>query len=370
MWDELNLRSLLLMNGNDPYAYAAQEFWELLKNVNKKQPKFEEVFKLHQEWRNHHTDPEELKIILKLLQSQGEIKLLHKDKKNKTRITKIILLNIDRSQKKTIREKLEAELPVRHITLKDIELSNRNQITYFKILNQYLLEQDFFNCCSSKQPLIPAKELSLEIFGDEKYIDEHRKGNSLFSEKLKLDNIGCRVVSPPPLFHSFPVANKPVLILENFASYWSFCKINDNTDPLKYSVIWYGDGNNFPKQNLSLDETIKNIDKKEIFYLGDIDPHGIVMPTGTNSKRKEFGLPLIKPSLHYYHLMLKHGKEQDNSRKRIAESTKKEAIAAAYEWFSEDQALAEKIIDVIERDCRIPQECIGLKLLQQKGIFQ
>jgi hypothetical protein len=367
------------VKNRDLYAHAAQEFWDLHLSKGKIQPKFAEVEKMYREWRGFITDPDELPIILKLLQSQGEIKLLYNDKKNKTRITKIRLLSIDKTPPKTIKAELEEEIPVRHWKLKEVELSNSSQIEYFKKLNQYLLDQDFFSCCPIKWPLVPTKELSLEIFGNEKYIDDKRTGETLYNGRLNLKDIGCHIVVPP-LVYDQPLEdnkritiskdNKPVIILENYASYWSFKAVNSNEDSPKYSAICFGDGKYFFKQHLEMDKEILGLEKKDIFYLGDIDPDGILIPTGINNIRASAGAKTFKPSLHYYRLMLEHGQEQDNQGKNIAEDRKKDAIFAVQTWFSEDPHLADRIIDVISRNQRIPQECIGLKLLQQEGIFQ
>jgi hypothetical protein len=367
------------VKNRDPYTHAAQAFWGLLANGRKTQPTFEDVEKLHRKWRNGITDPDELPTILNLLESQEKIEFLRNDKKNRTRITKIRLLNIDKTSPKKIKAELEEEVPVRHWKLKEVKLSNSSQIGYFKKLNQYLLDQNFFNCSPIKWPLVPTKELSLEIFGDEKYIDNKRTGETLYNGRLNLKDIGCQIVVPP-LVYNHPLEDnkritiskdyKPVIILENYASYWSFKEVNLNDVSPKYSAICFGDGKYFFKQHLEMDKEIPGLAKKEIFYLGDIDPDGILIPTGINNIRASAGEKTFKPSLHYYRLMLEHGQEQDNQGKNIAEDRKKDAILAVQAWFSDDPHLADRIIDVISRNQRIPQECIGLKLLRQKGIFQ
>lgn len=359
------------MNDRKIYASTAQKFWDehLLKAKRKRLRYTEFVNLFGKKFSRGEYEAEELIAVRDVLQQEGKINVVFGNKNNRTEPSSIeLLVENHNNYSKSILKELEEILPIkkRHYKLKDVILNRKDQIRYLIKLNQYLFNQDESDCCSVLKPLIPVKERSLEIFGDEKYI----KGEILFG-CLKLNEIGCKIVTPELLLNdTHGESNKPILILENYSSYWSFNKINSDKKIHQYSVICYGEGKFFHKQHFQIEQKITDIDNKEIFYLGDIDPDGILVPTKINEERHSEGLEIFKPGLHYYRLMLKYGVEQDNGAKKISLDRKKEAIAATQQWFAEDPNLADGIVDVINRDQRIPQECIGFRLLQQDGIFQ
>ena len=92
----------------------------------------------------------------------------------------------------------------------------------------------------------PARERSLQIFGDEKRLDDLRKGEpSLFEGRVPLADLHCYPVAPP-LPHETPpkqMPGRPILVLENYHSWDSFRRWN--REAALYAAIAYGGGNAF-----------------------------------------------------------------------------------------------------------------------------
>ena len=76
---------------------------------------------------------------------------------------------------------------------------------------------------------VPTRERSLQIFGDEKQLDELRKGKTtLFEGRVSLDDLRCYPVAPPLPWETpgRAAAGRPILVLENYHSYESFRRWN------------------------------------------------------------------------------------------------------------------------------------------------
>ena len=121
----------------------------------------------------------------------------------------------------------------------------------------------------------PTKERSLQIFGDEKRLDDLRKGTAaLFEGRISLDDLRCYPVAPP-LPYETPgrgMSGRPILVLENYQSYDSFCRWN--REAALYAAIAYGGGNAFRQGADNLDDLITHTEGCGAMYLGDLDPAG------------------------------------------------------------------------------------------------
>lgn len=103
----------------------------------------------------------------------------------------------------------------------------------------------------------PTRERSLQIFGDEKRLDDLRKGKTgLFEGRISLEDLLCYPVAPPLPCEMPPQRpyGRPVLVLENYHSYDSFCRWNRQA--ALYAAIACGAGNAFRQGADNLDDLI------------------------------------------------------------------------------------------------------------------
>lgn len=94
--------------------------------------------------------------------------------------------------------------------------------------------------------IVPIKERSLQLFGEEKRLDA-LLGSALFREG-RLDerrDLRCEMIGVPLAWKRGPVeaAAQPILVIENAATWNSYCRWN--TQHGQFSAIIYGEGNRF-----------------------------------------------------------------------------------------------------------------------------
>ena len=166
---------------------------------------------------------------------------------------------------------------------------------------------DFLQHDVGKRPLIPIKERSLEIFGDEKRLDELARGSAVFGDgRLTPEMFRCFIV-PEPLPWT-PGANPagPILIIENAATWHSYCRWN--TERKVFSAVVYGCGNRFLDGIRSLNDIFAALGgPRRVFYFGDLDPQGLFIPKTASIRAQALGLPAVEPHLWSYRQLLALG---------------------------------------------------------------
>lgn len=204
-------------------------------------------------------------------------------------------------------------------------------------------------------PLIPYRERSLQIFGDEKRIGNEGlrlTNGTLFEGRLPLARIGA---NDPPLPFPFimpstPCPGRPILVVENHHSYASFVAANDR-NPTFAAIVW-GHGNAFTKGYAEhIDEISNRSRASEVLYLGDLDPDGVLIPHGADAARRKAGLPPVQPATQLYKWLL------DNGTRRALPSVSDAACAAAMSWLGEE--LGRRVVDLWREGFWIPQESLS-----------
>ena len=206
----------------------------------------------------------------------------------------------------------------------------------------------------------PTKERSLQIFGDEKRLDQLRKGGStLFEGRISLDDLECYPVAPP-LPYETPercAPGRPILVLENYHSFDSFRRWNQ--EAALYAAVAYGGGNAFRKGADNLDELIARTGAGGAVYLGDLDPAGMRILIGVNACRQVEGRAPLRPHHGLYRWLLAHG-----HRRPLEGSPGDDLIHRLGEVFPADVVNA--LADLWSRRERVPQESFGLEQLSGK----
>ena len=200
---------------------------------------------------------------------------------------------------------------------------------------------------------VPTNERSLQILGNEKRLDQLRKGAlTLYEGRITLEQLACFPVAPP-LPHeapALPAAGRAVLVLENQHSFESFRIWNAGT--AAFAAVAYGGGNAFRQAAGNLDDIIARTGGYHALYLGDIDPAGVRILAGVNATREAAGLPRIAPHAALYRWLLDHG-----PRCRLDTSVDRWRDIDLDGQFGPD--LASRIRELWTYGHRVPQEAFG-----------
>ena len=204
---------------------------------------------------------------------------------------------------------------------------------------------------------VPANERSLQVFGDEKRLDQLRKGGStLFEGRISLDALRCYPVAPPLPYETpeRPAPGRAILVLENYHSFDSFRRWNQKA--ALYAAVAYGGGNAFRQGAGNLDDLIARTGADGALYLGDLDPAGVQILIGVNARRQVEGRAPLRPHRGLYRWLLAHG-----YRRPLEVAPRAELVQRLEEAFPADVVSA--LVDLWSGRERVPQESFGLQQL-------
>lgn len=227
-------------------------------------------------------------------------------------------------------------------------LLNPVQLAAAKCINDFLLQRR-----GSLRP-VPIKERSLQIFGDEKRMDAMRTGDTLFQGRLLLSTLGAFQVPLPLPYRQADAPGRPVLVLENHNSFWSFGEWNH--EARRYAAVVYGSGEAFRSTGAALDQVLHEVEGTGALYLGDLDVKGVRIPLEFNQSARE-GSPRVAPALDWYAWLLAHG-----TRRKKPECASAPR-GGADSWLGE--ALGGQLHSMWQTGEWIPQESLGYEHLRQ-----
>lgn len=220
-----------------------------------------------------------------------------------------------------------------------------NQLPLARRINDYLVEH------REKLKMVPIKERSLRIFGDEKRLDALRQGDAIFGGLLPLSALKAFQVNLPLAYTEAPAPGKPLLVVENYSSYWSLCQWNNQAR--RYCAVAYGSGKALHGMSARLSQTMLETKAVGIEYLGDLDPEGVQIPLDFNKQQKsEPGLQL-QPAMDLYRSLLIHG--------ILREMREPGELASADRWLGPE--LGAQVKNLWTSHHWIPQEALGLEQL-------
>jgi hypothetical protein len=228
---------------------------------------------------------------------------------------------------------------------------NRLRLESVKRINEWLKSDHNLNF------IVPIKERSLEIFGDEKRLDHLRGGTTNLFGQLSLTALGCRVCPIPLPFEAGPAAarGRPILIIENNDTWASFSQWN--RDVARYSAVAYaggGHGKSLAYDENFIDELIDRFQAAELFYFGDVDPAGLRIASRAAERRAQRGLLPLQPAASLYAWLLAHG-----TRTTLRQTEK--ATPRDITWLPED--MRGTVESLFDDGHRIPQESLGTRAL-------
>jgi len=180
-------------------------------------------------------------------------------------------------------------------------------IRVFVPLADLLKLQGFFAHGGRAQTLVPIKERSLGIFGDEKRLDTLVRGSALFGDgRLTPETLRCFIVPEPLPWTPGQNSAGPIIIIENAATWHSYCRWNAERNV--FSAVVYGCGNRFMDSATYLAEIFKSIGGQRcVLYFGDLDSQGLIIPQVASTRAQVAGLPAVEPHLWSYRHLLTLG---------------------------------------------------------------
>lgn len=211
------------------------------------------------------------------------------------------------------------------------------------------------------RPLVPVNERSLDIFDDEKRLAQIiRTDGTLFGGRLHAADLGCFVTALPMPYEtpSSAISGRPILIVENKDTYFSFVRWNETTN--QWSAVAYAGGGHAKgiayDDSSYLDTITERTGADGIIYFGDVDARGLNIAAGMASRRTR-GSPVL-PAIPFYEWLLANGRRAPH---RSRETFNKEAMA----WIGND--LSPTICRLIDSNQRIAQENFGYEAMLSFG---
>ncbi len=224
--------------------------------------------------------------------------------------------------------------------------------------------QAFFEHGGAHRPEVPIKERSLDIFGDEKRLDLLR-GSTLFeADRLTLKSLRCYPAVEPLGWERGPSPNQPVIVLENAATWHSYCRWNH--DRSLFSAVVYGGGNRFMESVTSLEILFRELGgPRPVHYFGDLDPQGLRIPRVASERATARGLCRIQPHMWSYRQLLRLGLSSPVSAPAAVEEGNVEPpLSQDLAWLQE---LRPEVEPLLTQGLRLPQERVGWEFLSTQA---
>ena len=212
------------------------------------------------------------------------------------------------------------------------------------------------------RPMVPTAERSLEIFGDEKRLQALCKGTNLhgdpllFGGKLRLSDLRAHQIEPP-LHYVIGNGGRPVLVVENLASYDTFCRWNTTAMDSFGAVAW-GAGGCIDKSWTHLRALTRSVGTTTVFYLGDLDAPGLNILGRIAKKADQDNQFRLVPHEPFYRYLVIRGRRVTRKTEQAVLAT---AINVLKERFPLDIYL--DIQNLLIAGQAIPQEGLGIEAL-------
>jgi hypothetical protein len=208
---------------------------------------------------------------------------------------------------------------------------------------------------SRDSDVVPSRERSLEVFGDEKALDR-LVGTALFGPgRLNLGLLRCRRIAPR--LHCEPASDGDVLlVVENSDTFDSVLTVLRDRDDHRVTLVGWGAGTGFEASILSVALMDRMI--TEIRYFGDLDENGLRVPANAAALAASADLPPVRPATGLYGVLFRRGTPQPGRRRLPTESA-----ADLARWLgAEHHAQAARLLLSGER---LAQEAVGLSYLSR-----
>jgi len=211
---------------------------------------------------------------------------------------------------------------------------------------------EFFKNGGSRLPIVPTKERSWQIFGEEKRLEELLPGKLFFnSGRLSLEMLRCRPVSYSLIYQLASTTNKESpIILENEATFHSFVRLTAVTS--SFSAVVLGNGQAVLKGTEFLANLARSLNQNQFLYFGDLDASGLRIAAELSKQLAVHNLALV-PAEQFYRELLATPERVQKHVEMVAQSH--------LNWLPDDLSVLVKTR--LARSGRIAQEALGWERL-------
>lgn len=170
------------------------------------------------------------------------------------------------------------------------------QIQVLKTINRWLRDTDGDH---DRRTVVPMRERSLEIFGDEKRLDALTATTLFAPGRLTLPALFAERI-PPPLAYERLGDGGSILVIENSDTFETLSALLAG-DRGCVGYVAFGGGHAF---EASVARIARLEGVTDIVYYGDLDYDGLTIPQRANVAAVALGLPPIRPAAGLYRLLL------------------------------------------------------------------
>lgn len=218
-----------------------------------------------------------------------------------------------------------------------------------------------------KREWASVEERSLELFYDEKYLIARKdspKGKYGILKRLKLSYDDLKMKNYGEMFIYWNRGTRDirkVIILENHSTFFSYKKMaekNKEIFGIAPDILIYGEGNKI-ENSFAFIEEIGDISNMEVYYFGDIDSEGFGIYTRLKERYPNAYIKLQKQA--YVHLISLCNRNYPWKGKVKNQVYLDFFLKEMGDFLASD--LRDKLINIWEKDFRIPQELINYEYL-------
>lgn len=201
--------------------------------------------------------------------------------------------------------------------------------------------------------VVPLRERSLQLTGDEKALDVASRGRLFIAGRLRLELLAARRTSPP-VADALVGRGAVALLVENWATFESLAAALPPDGSIGRLV--YSAGNTLGVVLSALADA----PPQELAYFGDLDTRGLEIPASGAHLAGQLGLPRLTAAAGLYRLLLEHGRPAPAETRPDAHR-----VTRAVGWLP--AALRPHAQAVLAAGERLAQEAVGLELLTTVG---
>ena len=219
------------------------------------------------------------------------------------------------------------------------------ELILLKTVNDYLAH-------GVPRAVVPIRERSYDLLGDEKALDTISRGR-LFSEgRLTLADLYCERLPLP--IASWPVgAGAATLLVENHTTAHTLARWRPTTGQI--GAVIYSAGSQLPQILASLPTDMAG----PLYYFGDLDLRGVEIAADGHQRALELGLGPLKPAAGLYRLLLQVGKPMP-----VKSRVRSPSGPHVYDWLP--PSTRTHIEQIIASGDRIAQEATGSDVLAKQ----
>jgi hypothetical protein len=226
-----------------------------------------------------------------------------------------------------------------------LERLRADEIATLRAVNAFLRDH------GGARPVVPSRERSLELFGDEKRLDALVSQRLFSAGVLSLELLECYEVHPPFVFER--VSDAPVLlVIENHHTYDSARRLLA-VDPRGIGVVAYGAGRAICSSVAYAADLDPGVTR--IYYFGDLDEAGLAIAASTSLIAVPAGLPALEPAVGLYRALLA------SPYRRVGAVVDAENAEARVAWLPSE--LRSAAVALLTGGTWVPQEAVSLEVL-------